>query len=411
MGAIYRQIGVIGTINLSLLFVITVARFHTYLQSIGYTIKKTHHKKILFFVFLMMTTLTDFPMYISFIVNNDYNVTAYAFHKYENFFLFGAYSITLWDWIFVLKAIRDDDSLIPHLLRRNLLLGANAVLFFISTINFIYCVAMGNMDSFIQTKIYTAGIYIQLLTSFIVTIIMLNAGLKLRDRILGATGSTGIISFTPSKGSRKSYNINQQQSSEFSSALRCLIIVMIVVSLSILLQIVLLLLNLVGGFSSKASAYPCNIPPIVYWIFYAWVPLWGPILALLYLSRSHTLKESDSSMVLSDGDMKEGSLDTRKDSALNQHLLDDNNSDDGSSITGSQERSAWSNSVNSVGYVNNSIDYSMSWLPNTSNTYNENSAVLDLYNTGISSSPYSVSNSLNQGISFSPETNLIPDEK
>lgn len=410
MGEVYRQIGVIGMINLSLLFVITVARFHTYLQSIAYNIKRIHYKKIMFFIFLILTTLTDFPMYISFIVTDDYNVTAYAFHKYENFFLFGAYSITLWDWIFVLKAIRDDDSLIPHLLRRNLLLGANAVLFFISTINFIYCVAMGNMDSFIQTKIYVAGIYIQLLTSFIVTVIMLNAGLKLRDRILGATGSTGIISFTPTKGNRKSYNINQQQSSEFSSALRRLIFVMIAVGLSILLQIILLLLNLVGGYSNKASAYPCNIPPIIYWACYAWVPLWLPILALLYLARSHSLKESDSSMILSDGDGKEGSLEARKDSSLNQHLLDDNVSDDGSSITGSQDRGNWSNSVNSVGYVNNSIDYSMSWLPNPNSTFNENSAVLDLYNTGISSSPYSLSNSL-QGISFSPENNLMPDEK
>eukprot|EP00597_Dinobryon_sp_UTEXLB2267_P001397 CAMPEP_0170064740 /NCGR_PEP_ID=MMETSP0019_2-20121128/5101_1 /TAXON_ID=98059 /ORGANISM="Dinobryon sp., Strain UTEXLB2267" /LENGTH=338 /DNA_ID=CAMNT_0010271459 /DNA_START=736 /DNA_END=1752 /DNA_ORIENTATION=+ len=59
-------------------------------------------------------------------------------------------------------------------------------------------------------------------------------------------------------------------------------------SVCIFIQSVLLTLNYTLGYASSSSATVG--PTMFYWVFYFWVPLWGPILSLLYLSRTHTRK-------------------------------------------------------------------------------------------------------------------------
>ena len=75
---------------------------------------------------------------------------------------------------------------------------------------------------------------------------------------------------------------------EFWSALINLNIVMAVCAACLFLQILLLVLNYALGYYNKSGK---TVGPVwFYWTAYFWLPLWGPVLALLYLSRSNAQK-------------------------------------------------------------------------------------------------------------------------
>jgi hypothetical protein len=218
----------------------------------------------------------------------------------------------------VLYDIKEDSSF-PFFMRKATLVGVNILFMSISFVNFVYCLYLGNLEVYSESWIYTAGIYIQLGASFIVTVLMLNAGILLSRRIHSVSGgdrranngvfqpgsvrvSTSAINTPPrgsaadmSGGAGRSTIVSTpsaygQRGSEFQSALRVLIFVMATCASCIFLQIILLFLNLIQGMTDKTTEYPYGMSPWLYWVFYAWVPLWGPILALLYLSRTNSAK-------------------------------------------------------------------------------------------------------------------------
>ena len=102
--------------------------------------------------------------------------------------------------------------------------------------------------------------------------------------------------------------IRQSRQKEFLSALRRLNIVMAACVLCNLLCITMLGLNFVLGYESSAREYIFNV--YLFWACYAWIPLWGPVLALLYLvtpqknkrgsrrGRRRRLKRSTSNQLL-----------------------------------------------------------------------------------------------------------------
>ena len=99
--------------------------------------------------------------------------------------------------------------------------------------------------------------------------------------------------------------IRQSRQAEFLAALRRLNIVMAACVLCNMLCITMLGLNFVLGYESSAQDYIFNV--YLFWACYAWIPLWGPVLALLYLvtpqkhkrgsrrGRRRRLKRSNSS--------------------------------------------------------------------------------------------------------------------
>ena len=63
----------------------------------------TTQKKVVLHALLVLAVLVDLPMYVSFVVIQDYNYLTYSFHKFQPMFLLAAYSITINDWSSVLR--------------------------------------------------------------------------------------------------------------------------------------------------------------------------------------------------------------------------------------------------------------------------------------------------------------------
>eukprot|EP00602_Paraphysomonas_sp_CaronLab_P003100 CAMPEP_0185033372 /NCGR_PEP_ID=MMETSP1103-20130426/22241_1 /TAXON_ID=36769 /ORGANISM="Paraphysomonas bandaiensis, Strain Caron Lab Isolate" /LENGTH=385 /DNA_ID=CAMNT_0027569607 /DNA_START=595 /DNA_END=1752 /DNA_ORIENTATION=- len=134
---------------------------------------------------------------------------------------------------------------------------------------------------------------------------MLSAGIRLSRRIRGVSGMLNATANTSASslsvnlltgrmnGSSSSNSVRTRHSTQaymgFETALNRLITVMATCALCICIQLVLLLLNYVLGYQRQPDKSVG--PELFYWTFYAWVPLWGPTLALLYLSRSRVYKD------------------------------------------------------------------------------------------------------------------------
>ncbi len=145
-------------------------------------------KRFCFHLLLVLATLVDLPMYISFVAVGDYTLASYAFHKFESASLFAALSITISDWATVLHDIHEYD-LAHFFLRKYSLITINMIYFAISFINFTFCFTLDNLNAYLGTPIYVTGIFFQISVSILLTGLMLHAGLKLYGRISGAAGN------------------------------------------------------------------------------------------------------------------------------------------------------------------------------------------------------------------------------
>eukprot|EP01034_Spumella_vulgaris_P021359 gene21359-27389_t len=179
----------------------------------------------------------------------------------------------------------------------------------ISLANFIVCYIPGsNMNEYLKSPLYITSIFFQIGVSFLLTAFMLSAGLKLSWRIQGAAGISN-IEHGGAKGAYTRFTQRirqvsvssvlhkpvQEGSKEFRSALRNLNIVMGTCSCCILLQVVMLTLNYALGYASNSSGTVG--PAYFYWTCYYWLPTWGIVLSLLYLSRAHTPRKTFKSEV------------------------------------------------------------------------------------------------------------------
>lgn len=189
-------VGLIGLTNLGLLTCISLWRTIVLLQSAPASEwgkpspdSKAFRKKLMLHVLLLLATATDLPMYASFVATDSYQVVTYAFHKLECAFIFSAYSITITDWSTALYEI-NEDSRVPFLLKRGIIWTINLLVIIIAGLNFIYCLAMNNLNTYTNTPIYIIGVVTQLLASFLLTCVMLHGGIKLSWRIRGASGQT-----------------------------------------------------------------------------------------------------------------------------------------------------------------------------------------------------------------------------
>lgn len=186
------QIGIVGELNLGLLTLISLWRTVVLLRSAGPKDfqAKPFRKKLLLHILLLLGTAVDLPMYISFILMDQYEVATYAFHKLECAFIFTAYSITITDWSSVLYEI-NEDSHVPFLLKRGIVWTITAAVLIIALLNFIFCLAMNNLATYTETPIYIMGLLVQMGASLMLTCVMLHGGIKLAWRIRGASGHSG----------------------------------------------------------------------------------------------------------------------------------------------------------------------------------------------------------------------------
>ncbi len=106
----YRNIGIIGVSNLSVLLSVAAWRFSVFLQNADRSElgNKQYFKKLAFYLCLCASVLSDIPMYIGFVLTQDYVLDLYAWHKFTVSLLFTAYSIMISDWIGVLYDLRED---------------------------------------------------------------------------------------------------------------------------------------------------------------------------------------------------------------------------------------------------------------------------------------------------------------
>lgn len=182
-------VGILGLTNLGVLTLISAWRTVVLLRNADAEDYRDSvwRKKLLLHLLLLLATLTDLPMYASFCHSGTYDVVTYAFHKLECAFVFAAYSITITDWSSMLHEIHED-SRVPFLLKRGIVWTINLLVTIIALLNFIYCLAMNNLDSYTQTPIYLMGVVTQLCASLLLTCVMLQGGIKLAWRIRGASG-------------------------------------------------------------------------------------------------------------------------------------------------------------------------------------------------------------------------------
>jgi len=308
---ILKEVGYIGLSLILTLNIITLSQLlkflcTTKLQSYIY------YKKLLFYILLYLASLLDIPLYVGFILTGNYMISTYCFHKFVSFSLFLAYSITIYDWSILLHEI-NEDTLFRFLARGATLGIINIIFFIICLLQVIELITINSIDSFVLSAIYDIGIYAQILASLSITTIFLSAGLKLWYRIKGVAGndnnnndSSMTMNISPFKrrSSQMSSNNNTTNSSiEFKNALFNLILVMTTCSVCIFIQILLLILNQAFGYASSPYEYIGSW--WFFWTFYSWVPLWGPVLALLYLSRSSAAASSQAYQSVPNDDYSE----------------------------------------------------------------------------------------------------------
>jgi hypothetical protein len=203
---------------------------------------------MLFHLCLLMAPCLDLPMYIGFVLYNQYKLPLYAFHRLSAATLFAAYSITIYDWSKVLKDI-EKDTIYPFMRRRigsiyyfsaASLLAINAIFIGLSATNFVYIFIANDLEEYLDSFFYIAALYVQIAASLLLTCCMLYAGVKLYLRILGVSGALG--GSTHGQGTMSAAEIGI--SKEFRSALRSLNFVMATCSFCIFIQVRLLHVSL-----------------------------------------------------------------------------------------------------------------------------------------------------------------------
>lgn len=122
-------------------------------------------------------------------------MVTYSFHKLASTFLFAALSITISDWASVLRDI-NEYAVHGFLFRRATLISLNVVYITIAVVNFILCLVLKNLDAYLNSPLYTCAIFLQIIMNFLLTTMMLHAGLKLYARIHGAVGNIDQSSYS-----------------------------------------------------------------------------------------------------------------------------------------------------------------------------------------------------------------------
>jgi hypothetical protein len=143
-------------------------------------------KSVIFHIILIAAVAVDIPMYISLLLTNEYSLVTYSFHKFSSALLFVGYSLTIYDWSNVLYDIREIDHK-PLFFRRNTLILINVFMITMSVANFIYMYTCRSLDGYLKSPLYVALIFIQITAAFLLTGLMLSAGIRLSVRIQGAS--------------------------------------------------------------------------------------------------------------------------------------------------------------------------------------------------------------------------------
>jgi hypothetical protein len=132
-------------------------------------------KKIVLHLLLVLTVLVDLPMYVSFILIEDYYYITYSFHKFQPMFLLAAYSITINDWSSVLYSIQETKRL-PLVFRTGFLVFLNTIFSIFCLLNFVLVIAVRDVDKYAGTVTYKVSIMLQVAVSLALTLFMLHAG-------------------------------------------------------------------------------------------------------------------------------------------------------------------------------------------------------------------------------------------
>jgi hypothetical protein len=119
----------------------------------------------------------------------------------------------------------------------------------------------------------------------------ISAATAVVQRVRGSTSSGIVVQGWMTK---RKLAIRQGREAEFLTALRRLNIVMATCVMCNLLGVTMEGLNLLLGASNSAQNYIMNV--YVFWACYSWAPLWGPVIALLYLVTPGTTKNNQRGM-------------------------------------------------------------------------------------------------------------------
>jgi hypothetical protein len=225
MGKIdFGLVGIVGVVDFSVLALLVLWRWTSYTwDSVVIRRASQQFRKHFLYFLLLFASVCDIPLFVSFFRKGDYSVASYSFHKFEAAAIFGAYSLVISDWSRVLFKIREG-SYMPFVFRRITLGCINAVLTTISIVNFGYCYSTANLESYASSNIYIVGLFIQIIAPFLLTFMMLHAGLKLYLRVYGA--------------SKKPNNTtSNNESKEFQTALLRLIVIMLSIGAVIFVQV------------------------------------------------------------------------------------------------------------------------------------------------------------------------------
>ena len=146
---------------------------------------KEYKKKLVFHVLLLCSVLSDLPMYIDFIIKDDYDKSTYAFHNLQSALLFMAYSIMIRDWS---KALFDIEEVrkIPFVLSKWSLIVVNICFTSMSLFSFVDLLVVKDIDEFLHSPVYSLAMYFQIAVSFTLSSMMLYTGLQLSGKIQGA---------------------------------------------------------------------------------------------------------------------------------------------------------------------------------------------------------------------------------
>ena len=205
-------------------------------------------------------------MYASFIIYNNYALAYYAFHKFDSAFLFAAYSITIYDWSYVLRDI-EKDTISPFMTRKMksiyllsdaTLIIINIIFWGISIANFIDLFIINNLDIYLSSYLYLIAIFIQIIASLVIIGLMLHSGWKLGVRITGVTVNLDSNQFANNHQLNNTQSLSISHpgvSSEFQKALFSLNIVMFVCFICVAIQMILLTLNYALGYANQSGVY------------------------------------------------------------------------------------------------------------------------------------------------------------
>jgi hypothetical protein len=159
----------------------------------------------------------------------------------------------------------------PFLLRRMGLLLVNAIFIGLGLATFVCCFVYRSLSAFSNSTLYQVMYWVQVVCQIVVTSLMLHLGLKLSERIKGATADQDPKASSPFKRAVDRLNF------VMGSCLAC-----------VALQCTLLVLNYILSDPTTTTSF--LMPPIAYWALEYWIPQTGWCTALLYLCRNPPVK-------------------------------------------------------------------------------------------------------------------------